>query len=217
MGCYLTSWFSKKQTALAISTTEAEYASTGKVCQQALWMKQALVDFDIKLDDIPILCNNKGAIDLRVGVAFGSSFQKESSALSVDSSPIRCIDVGGRRVILPLLGSVIVSLRAVLEHDGHVFMLLCQRIWPWIIVSVSCKVPKVSVDPLLLSVIRELSYYTLTVLARDYSCISGSYSRLRHPSSTVMEVKKPKVTLCLGVLDFPCKLGECLTLPTTLS
>ncbi|GKB01802.1 hypothetical protein Tco_0829846 [Tanacetum coccineum] len=36
MGCCLTSWFSKKQTALAISTTEAEYVSAGKACQQAL-------------------------------------------------------------------------------------------------------------------------------------------------------------------------------------
>ncbi|GJU03420.1 retrovirus-related pol polyprotein from transposon TNT 1-94 [Tanacetum coccineum] len=65
MGCCLTSWFSKKQTTLAISTTEAEYVSTGKTCQQALWMKQALVDYDINLDDIPVLCDNKGAIDLR--------------------------------------------------------------------------------------------------------------------------------------------------------
>ncbi|GKD09404.1 retrovirus-related pol polyprotein from transposon TNT 1-94 [Tanacetum coccineum] len=32
MGCCLTSWFSKKQTALAISTTEAEYVSAGKAC-----------------------------------------------------------------------------------------------------------------------------------------------------------------------------------------
>ncbi|GKF65459.1 hypothetical protein Tco_0191976, partial [Tanacetum coccineum] len=29
IGCCLTSWFSKKQTALAISTTEAEYVRTG--------------------------------------------------------------------------------------------------------------------------------------------------------------------------------------------
>ncbi|GJU87742.1 retrovirus-related pol polyprotein from transposon TNT 1-94 [Tanacetum coccineum] len=36
MGCCLTSWFSKKQTALAISITEAEYVSAGKACQQAL-------------------------------------------------------------------------------------------------------------------------------------------------------------------------------------
>ncbi|GJT61985.1 hypothetical protein Tco_1005518 [Tanacetum coccineum] len=59
MGCCLTSWFSKKQTALAISTTEAEYVSAGKACQQALWMKQALVDYGIRLDDIPIMCDNK--------------------------------------------------------------------------------------------------------------------------------------------------------------
>ncbi|GJV47940.1 hypothetical protein Tco_1438152 [Tanacetum coccineum] len=64
IGCCLTSWFSKKQTALAISTIETEYVSARKACQQALWMKQALVDYDIKLDDIPVLCDNKGAIDL---------------------------------------------------------------------------------------------------------------------------------------------------------
>ncbi|GJV94895.1 hypothetical protein Tco_1546472 [Tanacetum coccineum] len=62
--CCLTSWFSKKKTALAISTTEAEYVAVGKACQQALWMKQALVDYEIKLDEIPVLCNNKGSIDL---------------------------------------------------------------------------------------------------------------------------------------------------------
>ncbi|GJZ29552.1 copia protein [Tanacetum coccineum] len=50
---------------LVISTTESEYVSDRKACQQAVWMKQALVDYDIKLDDIPVLCDNKGAIDLR--------------------------------------------------------------------------------------------------------------------------------------------------------
>ncbi|GJZ91073.1 hypothetical protein Tco_0663000 [Tanacetum coccineum] len=59
MGCCLTSWFSKKQTALAISTTKAEYVSAGKACQQALWMKQALIDYGVRLDDIPIMCDNK--------------------------------------------------------------------------------------------------------------------------------------------------------------
>nr|GEU72370.1 retrovirus-related Pol polyprotein from transposon TNT 1-94 [Tanacetum cinerariifolium] len=33
VGCCLTSWFSKKQTTLAISTIEAEYISSGKACQ----------------------------------------------------------------------------------------------------------------------------------------------------------------------------------------
>ncbi|GKA95341.1 retrovirus-related pol polyprotein from transposon TNT 1-94 [Tanacetum coccineum] len=64
MGCCLTSWFAKKQTALAISMTEAEYVSAEKACQQALWMKQALIDYGICLDDVPIMCDNKGAIDL---------------------------------------------------------------------------------------------------------------------------------------------------------
>ncbi|GKE45571.1 hypothetical protein Tco_1472855 [Tanacetum coccineum] len=64
MGCCLASWFAKKQTALAISMTEFEYVFTKKACQQALWMKQALIDYGVRLDDVPILCDNKGAIDL---------------------------------------------------------------------------------------------------------------------------------------------------------
>ncbi|GKE06874.1 hypothetical protein Tco_1398892, partial [Tanacetum coccineum] len=64
IGYCLTSWFSKKQTALVIFTTEAEYVRAGKACQQALWMKQALIDYDVRLDDIPIMCDNKWAIDL---------------------------------------------------------------------------------------------------------------------------------------------------------
>nr|GEY36459.1 hypothetical protein [Tanacetum cinerariifolium] len=64
MGCCLTSWFAKKQTVLAISTTEVEYVSVKKACQQALWMKQALIDYGIRLDDVLIMCDNKGVIDL---------------------------------------------------------------------------------------------------------------------------------------------------------
>ncbi|GKC58758.1 retrovirus-related pol polyprotein from transposon TNT 1-94 [Tanacetum coccineum] len=54
----------EKQTALAISTTEAEDVSAEKACQQALWIKQALIDYDVQLDDVPIMCDNKGEIDL---------------------------------------------------------------------------------------------------------------------------------------------------------
>nr|GEY73231.1 zf-CCHC domain-containing protein/DUF4219 domain-containing protein/UBN2 domain-containing protein [Tanacetum cinerariifolium] len=38
----------KEVTALAISTTEAEYVSAKKACQQSLWMKQALVDYGVR-------------------------------------------------------------------------------------------------------------------------------------------------------------------------
>ncbi|GKB47578.1 hypothetical protein Tco_0898331 [Tanacetum coccineum] len=53
-----------KQTALAISTTEVKYVSAGKACQQALSMKQALINYDIRLDDVLIMYDNLGAIDL---------------------------------------------------------------------------------------------------------------------------------------------------------
>nr|GEU54900.1 retrovirus-related Pol polyprotein from transposon TNT 1-94 [Tanacetum cinerariifolium] len=53
-----------KQTTLAISTIEAEYVIARQACQQALWMKQALIDYDVRLDDVLIMCDNKGAIDL---------------------------------------------------------------------------------------------------------------------------------------------------------
>nr|GEU68040.1 hypothetical protein [Tanacetum cinerariifolium] len=72
MGCCLTSRFSKKQIALAISITEAKYVSARKVFQQALWMKQALVNYNIFLDDIPVLYDNKGAIDLSKNHVFRS-------------------------------------------------------------------------------------------------------------------------------------------------
>nr|GEZ36356.1 retrovirus-related Pol polyprotein from transposon TNT 1-94 [Tanacetum cinerariifolium] len=45
----------EKQTALAISTIEAEYVSAGKKCQQALLMKQDFIDYDVRLDDVPIM------------------------------------------------------------------------------------------------------------------------------------------------------------------
>ncbi|GKC88217.1 retrovirus-related pol polyprotein from transposon TNT 1-94 [Tanacetum coccineum] len=46
VGCCLTSWLSKEQIALAISTTKAEYVSARKACLQALRMKQALIDYN---------------------------------------------------------------------------------------------------------------------------------------------------------------------------
>ncbi|GKA75938.1 retrovirus-related pol polyprotein from transposon TNT 1-94 [Tanacetum coccineum] len=75
MGCCLTSWFLKKQTALAISTTEAEYLSAGYACQQALWMKQALVDYGISLDDIPIMCDKQRSYRLKVKIPFNIHVQ----------------------------------------------------------------------------------------------------------------------------------------------
>ncbi|GJS60366.1 hypothetical protein Tco_0655150 [Tanacetum coccineum] len=46
VGECLTQWCCKKQTALTISTTEAEYVAAGRACQQALWMRQVIKDYD---------------------------------------------------------------------------------------------------------------------------------------------------------------------------
>ncbi|GKB16749.1 hypothetical protein Tco_0850672 [Tanacetum coccineum] len=62
-GC-LTQWCCKKQTTPTISTNEAKYVAIGKPCQQALWMKQAMKDYDIHRKDILVLCDNKGAVYL---------------------------------------------------------------------------------------------------------------------------------------------------------
>nr|GEU71755.1 uncharacterized mitochondrial protein AtMg00810-like [Tanacetum cinerariifolium] len=83
VGCCLTSWFSKKQIDLAISTTEAEYVSDEKTCQQALRMKQALIYYDVRIDDVSLMCDNKGAIDLeKSGATFSNQTHRNSSPLS---------------------------------------------------------------------------------------------------------------------------------------
>ncbi|GKA97569.1 retrovirus-related pol polyprotein from transposon TNT 1-94 [Tanacetum coccineum] len=51
IGSCLTSWFSKKQTSLANSITQSDYVTVGRACQQALWMKQASLDYKITLNE----------------------------------------------------------------------------------------------------------------------------------------------------------------------
>ncbi|XP_058762245.1 secreted RxLR effector protein 161-like [Vicia villosa] len=60
----LVSWHSKKQDSIALSTVGEEYVVVGSCCAQILWIKQQLLDFDIKLERIPIMCDNTGAINL---------------------------------------------------------------------------------------------------------------------------------------------------------
>jgi hypothetical protein len=64
LGRSLVSWSSKKQTSLALSTTEAEYVAAGQCCAQLLWMRQTLRDFGYNLSKVPLLCDNESAIRL---------------------------------------------------------------------------------------------------------------------------------------------------------
>nr|XP_043625487.1 uncharacterized mitochondrial protein AtMg00810-like [Erigeron canadensis] len=62
LGARLTSWSSKKQHTVSISTAEAEYVSAASCCAQMLWMKHQLVDYDLEYSKIPIMCDNTSAI-----------------------------------------------------------------------------------------------------------------------------------------------------------
>ena len=60
----LVSWHRKKQVSVALSTAEAEYVAAGNCCAQIVWLKQQLLDYDLKLNYIPIFCDNTSAINL---------------------------------------------------------------------------------------------------------------------------------------------------------
>jgi hypothetical protein len=60
----LVSWSSKKQNSVALYTTEAEYIPTTSCCAQLLWMKRTLLDYEVKFDCIPLLCDNESAIKI---------------------------------------------------------------------------------------------------------------------------------------------------------
>jgi hypothetical protein len=49
---------------VALSTAEAEYISAGSCCAQLLWMKQTLLDYGVKFNEIPLLCDNESAIKI---------------------------------------------------------------------------------------------------------------------------------------------------------
>jgi hypothetical protein len=55
---------SKKQNSVALSTAEAEYIAAGACCAQILYMKQTLLDYEVVLDKVPLLCDNESAVKL---------------------------------------------------------------------------------------------------------------------------------------------------------
>jgi len=65
LGSSLISWHSKKQACVAISTAEVEYITAGSCCAQILWIKQHLENFGLKINKVPLLCDNTSAINLK--------------------------------------------------------------------------------------------------------------------------------------------------------
>jgi hypothetical protein len=62
--CSLVSWSSKNQNLVALSTAEAEYIDVGSCCTQIIYLKQSLVDYNIKLGSVPLLCDNKSVMKI---------------------------------------------------------------------------------------------------------------------------------------------------------
>lgn len=59
------SWRSKKQPCVALSTAEAEYIALSAAVQEALGMKQLLIDLNVNIETpMTIYENNKAAISM---------------------------------------------------------------------------------------------------------------------------------------------------------
>ena len=57
-------WSRKKQTCIALSTTEAEYAAACEATKTAVWLRCLLQDFTGKEEQIPVMCDNQDAVKL---------------------------------------------------------------------------------------------------------------------------------------------------------
>lgn len=68
----LISWNSKKQTTVALSTTEAEYMAVSAATQDALWLKSLVQELNLCSTEKPVEIHgdNKGAIDLAANGSF---------------------------------------------------------------------------------------------------------------------------------------------------
>ena len=68
LGRSLVSWSSKKQNSVDLSTAEAEYISAESCCAQLLWVKQTLLDFGVKFDEILLLCDNESTVKIQTNL-----------------------------------------------------------------------------------------------------------------------------------------------------
>ena len=59
------SWFSRKQSSMALRTVEAEYVATYSASCKAVWMQKLLSNlFDLQLDVTCIFCDNQSCVKL---------------------------------------------------------------------------------------------------------------------------------------------------------
>ena len=82
MGSSVISWFSKKQSCMALSTAEAEYVAACSASCEVVWLRKLLYDlFDLQLDSTYIYCDNQSCVKLSKNLVFHdkSKFQYVST------------------------------------------------------------------------------------------------------------------------------------------
>ena len=71
MGSGVISWFSKKQSCVELSTTEAEYAAACLASCEEVWLRKILFDlFDLQLEATCIFCDNQSYVKLSKNPVF---------------------------------------------------------------------------------------------------------------------------------------------------
>ena len=64
-------WRSRKQTSVALSTTEAEYIAACTTCSEAIWLRKMISGlFDLQLEATWIYCDNQNSIKLAENPVF---------------------------------------------------------------------------------------------------------------------------------------------------
>ena len=71
MGSRVISWFSRKQSCVALSTAEAKYVTTCSTSCEEVWLRKLLSDlFDLQLDATCIYCDNQSCVKLSENSVF---------------------------------------------------------------------------------------------------------------------------------------------------
>src|SRR5882757_556476 len=71
MGSGVISWFSRKQSCVALSTAEAEYVPACSTSCEAVWLRKLLSYlFDLQLDATCIYCDNQSCVKLSENLVF---------------------------------------------------------------------------------------------------------------------------------------------------
>ena len=66
------SWMSKRQSVIALSSTEAEYMALTHAAKEAIWLRRLCLELGFELGAIEVRCDNQGAIQLAKNPAFHS-------------------------------------------------------------------------------------------------------------------------------------------------